>query len=1013
MAIPIISYALDPTGKSPDNLVSGESVTISGVTDNKFLIVPKHGYFFTETFSLESGGTPIARDKYKFTEYYHKASLKYGKQICGSILVDVTGLSGDLVYSYQVLGGDNSRSTSNLIEVFYDRLQPMETVVWDGLRDRPEQYKPKSHLHNLSELHDLGRILSYLENIRDAILVLEFPEYNTLMKYIDEMLTLMQDRSTQFLQEKIPALIQEFKAQFTKEYFGLDKLVNMACSNDRDGYLAGGENYKINDIAVNKYLTLSSLVMFKEALYEGLIDKFSTNIGTNDLKFVNPVRTNLLNIPVGGNVSYIGQDIADNNGISFSADIYPTGSIGRRHLTAVKISSYNDPNSNIDLRAKHQGSLVLGVDHSDYGIWLGHHVTNAVADQFRWNQFLVDGSLDSVVRPLHSHVRDKFNPHKLTKNQVDLLYVENLPVVTKEVIRVMRAERMYLTMDRLLEIMTFFGLQDYWMIDVVEEDFRNRFHLDNCQVVYSPCGDCGCDDRSDFKTVEKTEECPEKGTVLRGVCISGDWSEIEFQYKPSSKPIPDSSKRGTFEGYITDGNCGETYLSVDESEYCDASDIIIREVCSYDGLPDWEPGKYINREGKHGILKYVMKQGSYGDIVIHTDENQGVDNCQLEPSPKDTIINERCDGTTRIVEYSDGVGGIYDKREEKSRKCGYIDWATVPETRTINYYIAKTYDISAGTPPGDWLLESRDEKFNLKGAVTARVYPKTNDPTTLYYTVNWEGGIKVAHPKSTQIHHAYYSPEQKKGSPVWELIRGSGEETFMGSIRTLSWTDPDLAIYQIANPPPDEKTAEYCLGPDLYGMYSGANYTKVKLEQANSATCKLSTGGAMFIRASNTLGSGCFAIPDGTGGYYVDISKPAGVTRPSSSEINITSRKIKVYEIKASEPFQEFPYPKTGSWLDNAIIQIDSALQIYIEAMERRILVDAGPTWGSYGDSWTWDPPLRTFFAWCVPSMGLYSDWEMASQHALNYKGRYFFRSQIPANAFNAPDLRIIRAGGI
>jgi hypothetical protein len=92
---------------------------------------------------------------------------------------------------------------------------------------------------------------------------------------------------------------------------------------------------------------------------------------------------------------------------------------------------------------------------------------------------------------------------------------------------------------------------------------------------------------------------------------------------------------------------------------------------------------------------------------------------------------------------------------------------------------------------------------------------------------------------------------------------------------------------------------------------------------------------------------------------------------------------------------------------------MDASLQIYIEATERRILVSAGPSWGNFGDAWSYTPPLRTFFAWCVPSMGLYSDWEMASLHADHHRGKTFFRSQIPENAINAPDLRIIRMGGV
>ena len=224
MPIDVILHKLDPTGINPDNLVPNEIIPItSTLIDGKDLITPKFGYFFTDSVVLKVNGVDVPRSQYKFTEYFHKASLKYGKQICGSILVDVTGLSGDYDLTYQALGGNTSRSASNIIDVYYDRLIPTEAVDWNNLRDRPLRFKPKpGHLHNQSEVYDLGRIISYIENIRDAIVLVEFPAYNQLMHYIDQMALVMSDNGSAFLSAHLPDLIDKFKAQFTKEYFGLE-----------------------------------------------------------------------------------------------------------------------------------------------------------------------------------------------------------------------------------------------------------------------------------------------------------------------------------------------------------------------------------------------------------------------------------------------------------------------------------------------------------------------------------------------------------------------------------------------------------------------------------------------------------------------------------------------------------------------------------------------------------------------------------------------------------------------
>jgi hypothetical protein len=462
----VITYPLDKTGVNPDNLVENEIVPVTtNRVNGRDLIVPKFGYFYTDSVVLLVDGTPLPRNKYKFTEYYHTASLKYGKQICGSILVTLDdSVVGNYDLTYQVLGGINSRSTQNMVDVFYEKLQ-LPPISWDNLRNRPFQYRPKDgHLHNLDEIHDLGRILSYLENIRDAIITLEFPEYNALMGYINEMLELIELRSTQYMHDTMPDLIEKFKAQFTKEYFGLDKLVNMACSTTIEGYRAGKESFQETDITDNKYLTLSSLVMFKEALYEGIVDKFSTNIGVSDLRFMMPLRSSILDLTTGSNGSYVGQDMAIQYRVPFDSDLYPSGTIHSKFLSTVKISTHREEIELDNLRPIQQGTINLGFDHSDYGVWLGSHKTNSPEDPFHWNRFVMEGSLSELVSVMRRHTIDYGDPHDVTKKDILLPDVENLPVITKDKIVQMESDRSYMTMDTMFYFMRAFLQINGWHV---------------------------------------------------------------------------------------------------------------------------------------------------------------------------------------------------------------------------------------------------------------------------------------------------------------------------------------------------------------------------------------------------------------------------------------------------------------------------------------------------------------------------------------------------------------------
>lgn len=557
MPLDVIRYDLDITGVNPSNLVAGEVHTFDPSTTK--LLIPKFGYFYKDSLVIvdHTTNTPLTKAQYICTEYFHNASLKYGKEIVGSILITDDSLEDPVRISYQVLGGENSRSSNNVVEVFYDRLQPNQNIPWDDLTDKPALFKPKpGHIHNASDIHDLGRLMTGLDNVREAITLNKLPSLKALLGFIDKTIVQMELFTDSFIGPIMQKAYDDFKAQFTKLYFGLDNVVNLACSTNHDARQTANIYYKHTDLLINKYMILSALVSFKEVIYESIVNKSTTNIGNHTQKYVKPVKSNLFDMENGANVTYIGMETARGSNIDYNHDLYPEDFKGAKPLTVTKITNGKG----------HRGGLFNAFSFEDDGMYLGVQSTGVDDDEFAnlvsWRKYLIEGTLADVMDVAIRHIADMGNPHQLTKDQILLGLVQNLPVVTKDNIKNMTSAKEYVTMDMLLFFMRIFLQQNAWHVEL-PEGHKNKFLLDNCQVVFSPCGQCGCSDRSDFQPIPPPPPppCPEAGTLLRQFCSDssenepGEGEEIEVGYN--------------LYGVYTDGQCGEKVeLILENSPEC-------------------------------------------------------------------------------------------------------------------------------------------------------------------------------------------------------------------------------------------------------------------------------------------------------------------------------------------------------------------------------------------------------------------------------------------------------------
>lgn len=482
MSVSVVTHAYDNTGTNPLNLVTGELHSLSN--SSLRLVEPEFGYFYKKSVIITDTATNTTLDESQYVclDNFEKESLLTGKEICATIMILDKGVVGPLSLSYRVLGGINSRSSTNILDVFFERFGDSDAIEYSDLKDIPDRFIPKKgHKHPASMISDLGTIMSSLSNIKDAILAGNKPAIDSLYDYIDHIFELMKEFCNRYLNTELLPALNRFKAQFNKSYFGLDKVSNMPTATHDDVRKAAGRTYRVSNLEKNKYILLATLVSFREALYSGIVDKYSTNLGTNDHKFTLPLKEGIINISNGSNRSYIGHKTALAIQQDYDIDLYPVDLSTDKPLTISKINS-NKTNG---------GGIYHLFSQEFVDVYLGRSETGFSKDRVFWKHYTLEGTLDTIADTARRHIRDTGNPHDVTKDQIKLGLVQNYPVVTKEKIQKFKGVKEYLTMDMLIHLMRAFFLQNAWHVKL-EENHRNQFLLDNCTLVFSPCGSCGC-----------------------------------------------------------------------------------------------------------------------------------------------------------------------------------------------------------------------------------------------------------------------------------------------------------------------------------------------------------------------------------------------------------------------------------------------------------------------------------------------------------------------------------------
>lgn len=171
---PVVDY----TGVLPANRITNERHTVTAAsTGNSHFIIPLFAPFYAEEETLivshtaPDGAITILRHGIDYLPAYQfiGASRACVKPIYGAISFLNSNLAGDVVLTYQTLGGQWILNLQEITDILANTLINPRRLAWEQVIDRPVAFPPIDHEWNLTDLVGASDIVDELRNLADVI----------------------------------------------------------------------------------------------------------------------------------------------------------------------------------------------------------------------------------------------------------------------------------------------------------------------------------------------------------------------------------------------------------------------------------------------------------------------------------------------------------------------------------------------------------------------------------------------------------------------------------------------------------------------------------------------------------------------------------------------------------------------------------------------------------------------------------------------------------------------------
>lgn len=439
-----IRYAFDPTGQNTDNYVADEAHTLP--VRRVRALAPKYGPFFGKSVKLveaSTGRVLTYGTHYSLGELLKTATQKVGQGVYSIIVITDASILGDILVSYQTIGGEYSYSPEALINMLTMRLNPaVNTVNWADVIGKLDQYVPAKHLHDVADVFGFEYVVEAINRVKDALLWGNTPMYDALLNWITDQLSHIDQRFNNLLNAQLGYATQSLLSQMTKESIGLANVDNLASSTYEDGAWAGDFVNKKGAVETEKFSTITSLLGFRDKMFTELTRVDTTGLGGFAPNQLAITRTSLANLPTGATGLTLSINYCKTNGVMYEQQQLPPVATGDSTYFFMKLNN---------VAAQNGGGVYLFIDQGTLQTFIGSVPSPTAWMTWRQVALITDlqGLVDSVASAFQDHVKDVFNPHKVTSDQVGLGLVPNYLAADSNDVSLRRNVKKFVTMDML------------------------------------------------------------------------------------------------------------------------------------------------------------------------------------------------------------------------------------------------------------------------------------------------------------------------------------------------------------------------------------------------------------------------------------------------------------------------------------------------------------------------------------------------------------------------------------
>lgn len=169
MPIPNATYPFDPTGVAVSNLITGERQIIPAENSKGFvLMIPFAAPYYRASLRViyvPNGRELVEGVDYYCTHYFYEATTKIGQPIYGSVTILDKSLAGSVDFRYQTIGGEWTINEAQITQILSQTLLDPRTATWEQIVDLPHQFPPVNHPHDVYE--DMGRMQDVVDAVYD------------------------------------------------------------------------------------------------------------------------------------------------------------------------------------------------------------------------------------------------------------------------------------------------------------------------------------------------------------------------------------------------------------------------------------------------------------------------------------------------------------------------------------------------------------------------------------------------------------------------------------------------------------------------------------------------------------------------------------------------------------------------------------------------------------------------------------------------------------------------------